>query len=621
MIIKSAIKILQRREKDDEITFKPKSRMTLKKFTSLVKNIKEFAENITNLDSPIIYENTNSIKNKYAEIIKECKTCMKNMNNMKFPITIDIEDQRRIDDEGLKEIEHFITERNNFLVDELNSGLIIYKQDSHYLKKSAYKFKAQPTLKKANRKFHIKLVFPVTKGEYFLLDKRIDPSVFNPELVDWISRFLTNNPIKAYLEIRYPEFELSLEDIKLPRILLKHFENALKTSDPYHELIKLFEIYGFVIPIKFTYGHKLYRLMDLSTISSSENIKQMKLIKYEDFDTFEVTKIFDKWDNLAQQINEQSHLYFKDNNLYQRNEFREWANFCIQNKFFKDLQINYDKLCPLYDFPEFPSQQEVKSILGIGAGVKEKVLASGIIKIRSFEENENEIKIHVDLRDLNLKTDNYHIFGRLISHDGKPIDSINIIFKCMCNTSFYVKVAKVNKIDRSKYSRLKIAWMLIGLPEIGYYSLNTRKISVLALESYKFHYNGETSLSKTFQIPKNILKNSIICTSFKYPPNCWPNFIANIANIQHNENEIKVTIRRNKDPSENNDNNNSISNEYILTLCILHSENNEITADPSVRTSAEEIEIFDLNLIGHIIQYKKDYGDEVFNKYWSMLLS
>ncbi|CAG8819337.1 21782_t:CDS:2, partial [Gigaspora rosea] len=201
--------------------------------------------------------------------------------------------------------------------------------------------------------------------------------------------------------------------------------------------------------------------------------------------------------------------------------------------------IKCKELYPLYEIFDLSLRQEVVSALQIESileidnqaefikrnNIKERVLMEGIVPIKDPPYSYS-VKF-----PFYLKSNNYQIFGKLITHDGKPIDEVIIKFEFMDIYGFLIFMENY----KHTYKNSKIAWILIGIPaEVGYFSPNTRKIKVLdsGNEPFALKLNNDIIL----EVPENLPHDSVIVFSFKHPlSNYEPNFIAKIQSYQANK--------------------------------------------------------------------------------------
>ncbi|CAG8552736.1 25670_t:CDS:2, partial [Gigaspora rosea] len=418
------------------------------------------------------------------------------------------------------------------------------------------------------KNLNLEILLTNLNEQEYLKDEEInDPSAIGLEHFQFVSSQLANKSVNdVYLEIKYPLWELIFEkeDIILPENLIKNIKDALESHDPYHKLMQIFTMYGHFVPRKVTLGHKLHKMSCLK--GNEDLIKEEKVETNEYFDTNEFNELWNQWNKLIVNYFE-PYLSSMDSKPFEKKDIKDWASR-LSNNINQLHIISWDELYSLYELLDDNLKQKVKTIFGINdpienKGVKEKILMSGVIAIKSSSY------YYVELPH-KLNNGNYQIFGRLITQDGKTINAI-IKFKYMTNHSFLVFV-EIDKVIKSTYSNLQIFWIMVGSPEIGFFSPNTRDVSILALGKHEFAYENKLNIS--FQLPENLPINWILCTSIQYLKNC-PNFTLNIQ-YDKNNNRIIATIYNDTYicPSQYD----PTIKEYIFHWCILP-EDHEVLAD------------------------------------------
>ncbi|KAF0553681.1 hsp70 family protein [Gigaspora margarita] len=541
----------------------------LEQFKSSLVDIKEFVKCITQIHSSVKYKNTASIKQSFEQIIKDYRIRVKNLN-LEIPIT-NLNEQEYLKDE---EINDFIEKQSLVKNKKLNHGLIINDRGIS----PKYEFKAQfkisiNSINQNAKNFHINLR-PVKTQRDTLLKFNIEPSAIGFEHFQFISSQLTNKSVNdVYLEIKYPLLELIFEkeDIILPENLIKNIKDALESHNPYHKLMQIFTMYGHFVPKKVTLGHKLHKMSCLK--GDGDLTKEEKVETNEYFGTNEFKELWYQWNKLI--VNyfgndldcDEPYLTSMDSKIFEKKDIKDWTSRLSNNINHLHI-ISWDELYCLYELLDDNLKQKVKTIFGINdptesKGVKEKVLMSGVIAIKSSSY------YYVELPH-KLNNGNYQIFGRLVTQDGKTINAI-IKFKYMTNHSFIV-FTEIDKFIKSTYSNLQIFWIMVGSPEIGFFSPNTRDVSILALGRHEFAYAKKLNIS--FQLPENLPINWILCASIQYLKNC-PNFTLNIQ-YDKNNNRIIATIYNDTYicPSQYD----PTINEYLFHWCILP-EDHEVLTD------------------------------------------
>ncbi|RIB18294.1 hypothetical protein C2G38_1358109 [Gigaspora rosea] len=135
------------------------------------------------------------------------------------------------------------------------------------------------------------------------------------------------------------------------------------------------------------------------------------------------------------------------------------------------------------------------------------------------------------------------MFGKLVSQNGEVIDLASIKFQ---STNIFGFSVIIENFDiTNEFNNFQIVWMLIGLPsEIGFYSLYTRNIPILALNSCQFTFIEHSYI--TLKVPENLPENSIMCTNFIYPISDYKTkFTASIQKYHDDEIKIEISVNHN----------------------------------------------------------------------------
>ncbi|KAF0550645.1 hsp70 family protein [Gigaspora margarita] len=406
---------------------------------------------------------------------------------------------------------------------KFNHGMIIYKREIGFARRLACKFESQPKFNilsdTSTRVFQMKLMFPTKQKDSFFLTNNINSYAINSDHVSWVldidKKPLTDeSPVNVfYLEIKCSKAELIFdkESMKLSESLIKAVTSALEDNNPYHELTKIFQKYGHFLPRKVVLGYKLYRMAYL--------IVDEKCLKQND------EKI--EWETLND-FNDKCNDVLNILNLWEKND-----NDSLQI-------INWSELYPIYDIFDESLCKDIKCILRINdtkSYVNEKVLKAGVIPIEELRD------FYFVEFSSTLKSNNYRIFGKLMTKDGEPKDEMVVKFKFTDINGFYVVIVNFDSIKAKDYVNLQITWILIGKPaEIGIFDKNTRNIAIICSENTSFTFqNGREDLIAQLKVPENLSTNSILITSIEYPrSNYGPNIITSIKNYRNNEIEINI---------------------------------------------------------------------------------
>ncbi|CAG8659726.1 1330_t:CDS:2, partial [Dentiscutata erythropus] len=305
---------------------------------------------------------------------------------------------------------------------ELTHGLIINTEKKLLTAAPTCAFTSKPRMKVLDTiKFQAKLIHSST----FLLENHIESTKLD---LNWISDADYLNNISqvdsVYLEIKYPKAEISFEkgSIKPSKEFTGAIQNALDHKNPYRELIKVFEKFGHFLPSKVILGDKLYSISKLPSVNIKSTDPKPINKEFETIDDFspectDYNNIIIQWENCIKSHNiDSSSLTSMDGNAVKRVMIKEWATSCIKRSYDSLNIIGWEGLYPLYEILNSYLCQEVKLCLGndeqsISSGVKEKVLKSGVISIKS-----SQFKYRVNF-DSSLESTNYQIFGKVLKQD------------------------------------------------------------------------------------------------------------------------------------------------------------------------------------------------------------
>ncbi|CAG8505044.1 46499_t:CDS:2, partial [Gigaspora margarita] len=440
---------------------------------------------------------------------------------------------------------------------KLNHGIIINKRGIYFADCLACNFESQPKINilsgTSAGMFQMNLVFSIKQSDSFLLTNNIGLSAINSNHISWVldsdkNPLTDESPVNdIYLEMKCSKAELIFEkeSIKPSKSLIEEVINALEHNNPYRELIKIFKKYGHFLPRKVILGRKLYRMsyliLDEKCLRhNDEKIEWKTLDDFKSDKHNDILSILNTWESNMNLYNfDTSHLISIDGNIVMRDQLDYWVASCLSDR--DSLQIiNWSELYPIYDIFDEPLCKDVKCILGINDPnnyVNEKVLKAGVIPIEVLESS-----YYVEF-SITLKSNNYRIFGKLMTKDGEPKDEVVVKFKSADVYGFFVVIGNFDSIKAKNYMNLQITWILIGKhAEIGIFDKNTRNVAVICSENTSFTFqNDSKDLIARLKVPENLSTNSILITSIKYPrSNYEPNFITSIKNYNNKEIEINV---------------------------------------------------------------------------------
>ncbi|KAF0467440.1 map kinase kinase kinase [Gigaspora margarita] len=372
------------------------------------------------------------------------------------------------------------------------------------------------------------LSFQSERSKWFTVENRISKSTMNP-LVDNTS---TND---VYLEIQYPQAEIFFEkeNIQPSEELENEVKTALNNQDPYHQLMKVFARYGHFFAQKITLGQRLYR-------KSQFTLNEMPGLQNEVFDgAYDIGDKLTLWEDHIKQHNlDSTYLISNDGDLVQRDGLEKWTASCFEYPHKSLKIIKKSNLTPLYEIFNDPTIQNIQSVLGISdrySGqlttheINERVLMTGVLQIR-----EPINCYHINF-DTHLKSHDYKVFGNVVNEKHQIIEGFVVNFCSENKSGFSIIIERSKDAINAHRSELQINWILVGKPEIGFYSVNTRNIRILHKGITQFTPSDEFISLKGLE---NLPSSSILVTSFSYPSDHF--FIAKIPN--YNNNDLKLII-------------------------------------------------------------------------------
>ncbi|CAG8520610.1 45260_t:CDS:10 [Gigaspora margarita] len=265
-----------------------------------------------------------------------------------------------------------------------------------------------------------------------------------------------------FLRIQCSKVELTIkqESIKPSIELTDKVKEALKHYDSYHKLMDVFNNYGYFLPKKMILGHKIYRItcLTIDQYLTEPNDKNNDT-KWTTFDAF--------LENKLETILNQWEKYMKSD--------------------LDSLQvIGCKELYPFMQIDSTPGIDNQDKFINRN-NIKERILMAGTVPIKDPPYSYS-VKFPIC-----FKSNNYKVFGKLITRRDEPIDEDP-----------------------------KIAWILIGIPdEVGYFSTSTRKINVLGSGNEPFALKSNNN-DITLKVPENLPQDSVIVFSFNYPPSNSP---------------------------------------------------------------------------------------------------
>ncbi|RIB30424.1 hypothetical protein C2G38_2152735 [Gigaspora rosea] len=455
----------------------------------------------------------------------------------------------------------------------LTKGLIINIREILETAFSVFNFKINPTINiLENTQRDIKVFFCTKRKASFLLDNNIDILSFQSERSKWFTveygiNKPTMNPLidnsstnDVYLEIQYPQAEIGFEkeNIQPSEELENAVKNALNNQDPHHQLMKVFDGAYYI-------GDKLTLWED--------HIKQHNL--------------------------DSTYLISNDGNLVQRDGLEKWIASCFEYPHKSLKIIKKSNLTPLYEIFNEPTIQNIQSVLGISDRcggqlttheINERVLMTGVLQIRK------PIKYYRINFDTHLKSHDYKVFGNVVNEKHQLIESLVVNFDSENKSGFSIMIESSEDAIKVDWSKLQFNWILVGKPEIGFYSVNTRNIRILHKGITQFTPSDEFISLKGLE---NLPSSSILVIS--YPSytlfDTEPFFIAKIQNYNNNDFKLNIINYYPPDFDENYELYDSDESDIMdLNWFVISESHESIKAD--IVSESHEVKFINLSSIG-----------------------
>ncbi|CAG8469770.1 1251_t:CDS:2 [Racocetra persica] len=491
--------------------------LNLHKKYPIVKSLTKIRENFNALVGYVIVSNINKINTK--ENINQENT--RNISSQPINNRIRNEEDLEYNFSSInnESLQHFFNE--NFF--KLNHGLIISSQIMCVATNAAFNIKINPK-NYIIKSCAVNILSSKSKRETFLLENNINsgsfqllPSKFINIMTQSANILSDNSPVDDIcLEIKCQKIILNFEreSIQPTEIIKTAVNNALQSQRPYQELIKVFNLYGYILSQKIILGEKLYEMSYYSLQETPDHSgQQLELKESFEIDLSELDELFALWKN-KYRCNA-TYVMSLCGEAVKKDHVKKWIDVYYKQDF-KTLQIiNRDELFPLYEIFEESIRHEIESILGIKNEENEKILMTGITQII-----ENTKYYHVSF-PVRLNSSNYQIFAKIVRTNKRPnsaIDTAFVIIQSATKTGFLAIIENFDKIRNIDPTELQIIWMLVGLPnEINFFSTHTRKLSVLNMKHQEVESDKKSIL---LEIPDNCPETSILALSFEFLLNC-----------------------------------------------------------------------------------------------------
>ncbi|GBB84210.1 hypothetical protein RclHR1_10830001 [Rhizophagus clarus] len=305
-----------------------------------------------------------------------------------------------------------------------------------------------------SKKSSLKLIKPSTKLELDLISNHIfsiknssDFPFVNDDVISYIDDY-------NYLLVKCEKFEILLNagSIEPTKEFKQMIDEALDSMKPLKALKDIFNEYGHLFPQRIVLGRSLKNILpDLSSFSTFDSVN-------------DDNKIIESLDNL-----EVTYLFTQKGNIIEKNDLRNW----IQNTNNNLEIVEFDNIIPLYKILEVEQQRKIDDILKNNY----RIIMTGITDLKDLNNDDDEHYKRIDF-ELSLESEDYQVFGLIISEDNKKLEEIYVNFGLYDFNGFY---AVIKKLEETNVDIIKcfVLWIVVGNPlKLSVFSPKNREIQV-----------------------------------------------------------------------------------------------------------------------------------------------
>ncbi|CAB4415500.1 unnamed protein product [Rhizophagus irregularis] len=308
-------------------------------------------------------------------------------------------------------------------------------------------------------KFYLEMVKPTTILEEILINNNILSANSNEDISSFPFIKVSDDPSyqdNVYFLVKCERYKISLskDNIKPSEKLKKDIDKALESMTPLICLQKVFDKYGWFIPLNILLGKSLKN----NIIGNSSNIS-----KKIDF----ALPVFE---SLAPHLTDYgiNCLITHKGEIIEENDLPEW----IQNAE-DDLEvIELNNIIPLYNILEVEQTKRIDTVLN--EQDKVKIIMTGSIDLKDLDITE-QITISIEP---SLDNKNYEVFGSIASKNNSKLDDIFVTFGSYEINEFSATIV-TSKNTHISIEECYIIWMIIGNPsELSVFYPNNREVQV-----------------------------------------------------------------------------------------------------------------------------------------------
>ncbi|PKC66510.1 hypothetical protein RhiirA1_459668 [Rhizophagus irregularis] len=361
------------------------------------------------------------------------------------------------------------------------------------------------------------------------------------------------------------EILLNMDNVKPTKVFEQVIEEALNSMKPLKALQAVFNEYGHLFSQRIILGGSLRNI--LPNLSLSDDVD--------------------------------------DGRIIETNDLHDW----IQNTN-NHLEITkFDNIIPLYKILKENQQRKINDILINNY----KIIITGITDLTGLNNDNDENYKRINF-GLSLESEDYEVFGLIISGTNTKLEEIYINFGLYDFNGFYAIIKKLEEtsIDITK---CYVSWVVIGNPsQVSVFSPNNRELQVdyikksIKLQPNEFNYDP---IETSFTLHKGY-------TFFAHANHSSVSYENNniVKLVEWKERSINVQIEsackiQSNASSSNSDSdhedNACITNEVDLRICILSTNYKSLKVDNANKRECP------LDLIGHILS-EKNFNRNLFNE-------
>ncbi|CAB4419348.1 unnamed protein product [Rhizophagus irregularis] len=423
--------------------------------------------------------------------------------------------------------------------------------------------------------FYLDMIKPTTNLEKILISNNIFPnenardiSTF-PFMKGLIKDDNLNHRNYTHFLVRRERYKILLSssssvDIKPSEEFKLAIKKALESMRPFVFLQNVFDEYGHLFPLTIVLGKSLKNILPNSP-------KKIELRS----PTFEPLK--SHLDNLNI-----SYLLTKKGNIFEKNDLSNWINDDDNLEI-----IGFENVISLYDILEIEQRRRIDVVLNKQDEIK--IIMTGIVDLEDLDNNNIEHYKRINVKP-SLESENYEVFGSIISDHGLRIEDFSVTFGLYDFNGFSATIKTLNNTSVN-ITECFILWTIVGNPsDLSVFSPKNRDIKVnyvkksIALKSNNSCYSIKScQLSEDYTIFLNYY-----CSKANYEP-------IDIKLVKWSNDSIDIQIVESNNSNSNANESNEITTIIVdVHIFILSSDYKSLKIDNDEKEC-------NLNLIGYTL--------------------